>query len=113
MMPAAGDAVCAHEDPGLQPERTVLSWGRTMMALCTAAAVHLKWLPTHGVFVLSVFAVAVCLAGGIYATQRMRYRRAATAIAGERITPDAVAVFVTAGACVLLGVLGITTLLRF
>ena len=103
----------AHEDPGLQPERTILSWGRTMMALCTAAAVHLKWLPSHGIFVLCLVVVALCLATGIYATQRIRYRRYATGITAERITPDTVAVFTTAGACVLLGALGITTLLLF
>lgn len=102
-----------HEDPGLQPERTVLSWGRTMLALCTATAVYLRWLPTHGLFVLSLFTVALCLAGGIYLTQRRRYHRAATGIAGERIAPNVAAVFTTAGACVLLGILGIITLLLF
>ncbi|RLZ03486.1 hypothetical protein CWC38_05540 [Kocuria tytonicola] len=113
MSPAPAPAGRGHEDPGLQPERTVLSWGRTMLALCTAAAVYLKWLPMHGVFVLCLFTFALCLAGGIYATQRLRYRRSATGIAGERITPDAVSVLLTSGACVLLGVLGITTLLLF
>ena len=109
--PAAN--VCGHDDPGLQPERTVLSWGRTMLALCTAAAIYLKWLPAHGAFVLSLFAVALCLSGGIYATQRMRYRRESVGIAGERITPDLVAVAVTSGTCLMLGVLGITTVIVF
>ena len=100
-----------HGDPGLQPERTALSWGRTMLALCTAAAVHLRWAPTHGPFVLALFATAVCAAVGIYATQRRRYRKAARGIAEDRITPDAVAVFVTAGAVVLLGGLGLFAVL--
>ena len=111
MTPSPRNTACPHPDPGLQPERTVLSWGRTMLALCTAAAVFLRWLPTHGVFVLSLFTVALCLAVGIYATQRMRYRRAATGIARERITPDAVAVAATSASCVLLGGLGIATIL--
>lgn len=113
MRAAPAPAPCPHQDPGLQPERTALAWGRTMMTLCTAAAVYLRWLPTHGVFVLCLFVVALCLAGGIYATQRRRYRRAATGIAGERLTPDAVAVGLTAGACVVLGALGLVTILVF
>lgn len=106
-------SVRTHEDPGLQPERTVLSWGRTMLALCTAAAIYLKWLPAHGAFVLSLFAVALCLAGGIYVTQRIRYRRESMGIAGERITPDLVAVALTSGTCLVLGVLGIITVIVF
>ncbi|MDO4918072.1 DUF202 domain-containing protein [Kocuria sp.] len=106
-------AARCHEDPGLQPERTVLSWGRTMMALCTAAALYLRWLPAHGPFVLSLFTVALLLALGIYVTQRMRYRRSTVGLHGENLTPDVVAVFVTAGACLLLGALGITTMLLF
>ena len=104
---------CPHPDPGLQPERTVLSWERTMLALCTAAALHLRWLPSHGGFVLSLVTVALGLATGIYVTQRIRYRRSAAGISGERITPDTPAVLVTAGSCVLLGALGITAILRF
>lgn len=113
MSSAPAPAQCPHEDPGLQPERTVLAWGRTLMTLCTAAAVYLRWLPTHGVFVLCLLAVALSLAGGIYATQRRRYRRAATGITGGRMTPDAVAVGLTAGACVVLGALGLATILIF
>lgn len=102
-----------HEDPGLQPERTVLSWGRTMLALCTVAAVFLRWVPTHGTFVLTLFAVAVCTALGIYATQRARYHRESVGIADERVSPDAVAVMVTSAAVIALGVLGLVTVVVF
>lgn len=100
-----------HEDPGLQPERTVLSWGRTTLALCTAAAIFLRWLPTHGPFVLALFGLAVCTAIGIYATQRARYRRGSIGISNEHVEPDAVAVVVTAIAVAALGVLGLITVL--
>ena len=100
-----------HGDPGLQPERTALSWGRTMLALCTAAAVYLRWVPSHGPFVLTLFGTAVCTALGIYATQRVRYRKASRGIAEDRITPDAVAVAVTSCAVLALGVLGLVTVL--
>lgn len=102
-----------HEDPGLQPERTVLSWGRTMLALCTAAAIYLRWLPTHGPFVLALFGLAICTAVGIYATQRARYRRGSAGISNERVEPDAVAVVVTSTAVVALGVLGLVTVVVF
>lgn len=100
-----------HEDPGLQPERTVLSWGRTTLALCIAAAIFLRWLPTHGPFVLALFGLAVCTAIGIYATQRARYRRGSIGISNEHVEPDAVAVVVTTIAVAALGVLGLITVL--
>lgn len=109
--PAAN--VCGHDDPGLQPERTVLSWGRTLLSLCGAAALHLRWFPTHGTFVLTLLAVALCLAAGIYTTQRMRYRRSVSGIATEEISPDAASVLLTAVACELLGFLGIVAILFF
>ena len=43
----------------------------------------------------------------------MRYRRESVGIAGERITPDLVAVVVTSGTCLVLGVLGIITVIVF
>lgn len=98
-------------DPGLQPERTALSWGRTMLALCTAAAVYLRWVPTHGPFVLTLFGTAMCTAIGIYATQRVRYHKASQGIAEDRIHPDAVAVLFTSAAVSMLGVLGLLTVL--
>lgn len=102
-----------HEDPGLQPERTVLSWGRTMFALCTAAAIFLRWLPTHGPFVLALFGVAACTAVGIYTTQQARYRRASAGICKEHVEPDAVAVVVTSAAVLALGILGLVTVMLF
>lgn len=102
-----------HEDPGLQPERTVLSWGRTMLALCTAAAIFLRWLPTHGPFVLALFGLAACTAIGIYTTQQARYRRGSVGISNEHVEPDAVAVVVTSTVVVALGVLGLVTVVVF
>lgn len=84
-----------------------------MLALCTAAAIYLRWLPTHGPFVLALFGLAICTAVGIYATQRARYRRGSAGISNERVEPDAVAVVVTSTAVVALGVLGLVTVVVF
>ncbi|MEX5259689.1 DUF202 domain-containing protein [Kocuria sp. CPCC 205263] len=62
----------AHDDPGLQPERTILAWGRTVLALITAAAICLRWISHHGPFVLALFTVAVITGTAIYLTQRTR-----------------------------------------
>lgn len=82
-----------------------------MLALCTAAAIFLRWLPTHGPFVLALFGLAVCTAIGIYATQRARYRLGSIGISNEHVEPGAVAVVVTAIAVAALGVLGLITVL--
>lgn len=96
-----------HGDPGLQPERTALAWGRTVLTLIAASAMSLRWLPEQGPFVLAMFALTIAAGSGIYLTQRRRYRRSVEGIRAGRLAPDAAAVFWTAGACVVLGALGI------
>lgn len=100
-----------HGDPGLQPERTTLAWGRTMMALVTVSAIFLRWLPHHGFPILLLFAVSTAAAGAIYVTQRRRYRASARGIRQETVDADTSAVLWTAGAAVALGVLGIVVVL--
>lgn len=101
----------AHEDPGLQPERTILAWGRTVLALITAAAICLRWITHHGVFVLTLFAVAVCTGTVIYLSQRARYARSCHGIAEETVAADAAGVLGLATATVVLGVLGLYVVL--
>lgn len=101
----------AHEDPGLQPERTILAWGRTVLALITAAAVCLRWVSHHGVFVLSLFAVAVGAGAVIYLSQRVRYARSCRGIADETVAADAVGVSGLAAATIILGMLGLYVVL--
>jgi uncharacterized membrane protein YidH (DUF202 family) len=100
-----------HQDPGLQPERTLLSWGRTAMALFVAALFFLRWLPHYGVSILVLVAAAAATAGGIYATQRSRYSVRVHGIAAERFHPDVSAVFWTSGSVLLLGILALGILL--
>ena len=96
-----------HDDPGLQPERTTLAWGRTLMSFVVVSAVFLRWLQHHGPFVLALFGLAVLTAGSIYLTQRHRYARSARGVAEQRSTPELGAVLATSAAVVALGGLGI------
>ncbi len=100
-----------HGDPGLQPERTTLAWGRTMMALVTVSAIFLRWLPAHGLPILLLFAVAAGSAAAIYFTQRRRYGASSRGIARENVDADITAVMWTACAGVALGGLGIGVVL--
>jgi len=110
-MPGANAAVQGHEDPGLQPERTTLAWGRTMMALVTVSAIFLRWLPHHGLPILMLFAVSATAAAAIYITQRRRYSASARGIRQETVDADTSAVLWTATAAVALGGLGIAVVL--
>ena len=94
-------------DAGLQPERTALAWGRTILTLIAASAVCLRWLPDQGPFVLTMFGLTVAAGSGIYFTQRQRDRRSVEGIRAGQLAPDIAAVFWTAGACVALGALGV------
>jgi Domain of unknown function (DUF202) len=100
-----------HNDPGLQPERTSLAWGRTMMALVTVSAIFLRRLPHHGLPILLLFAVSATAAGAIYLTQRRRYSATAHGIVQESFDADTSAVLWTAFTGIVLGVLGIAVVL--
>ncbi|UTT69068.1 DUF202 domain-containing protein [Arthrobacter sp. DNA4] len=100
-----------HGDPGLQPERTALAWGRTMLALVTASAFFLRWLPTYGPPILMLPVVSGGAALAIYLTQRRRYQARSHGLAGESIEADLPAVLWTAFAGLALGCLGIVVVL--
>lgn len=100
-----------HKDPGLQPERTSLAWGRTMMALVAANAIFLRWLPHHGLPILLLFGVAASAAGGIFLTQRKRYAARSHGISREAGDADIAAVLWTAMAGVALGTAGLGVVL--
>lgn len=97
----------AHEDPGLQPERTTLAWGRTVLAFITAAAICLRWITHHGVFVLTLFTLTVAIGAAIYLSQRARYARSCRGITDETVVADAAGVLGLAAATAVLGLLGL------
>jgi hypothetical protein len=78
-----------------------------VLALITAAAICLRWVSHHGLFVLALFALAVITGTAIYLTQRTRYARASSGITAERIAADVLGVLGLTAATVVLGSLGI------
>lgn len=107
----ASTPAALHEDPGLQPERTVLSWGRTMLLFALVGAVFLRWLPHYGAWTLLLTLTCALVAATIYLTQRLRYNRQSRGVAHEQVEADAAAVLATTAATVGLGVLGILAVL--
>lgn len=94
-------------DPGLQPERTSMAWGRTSMAYLVAAAITLRWVPHYGATVVIVTGGLVLVALGIYAGQRRRYRRAALGVVNDRLRNSVGAVMTLTLCTVALGLLSV------
>ena len=95
-------------DAGLQPERTVMSWGRTLLALFVASMMFLRWYPTEGPITL-VPALLCAVAGmAIHLTQRRRYALQSHGIRQERVRADVWAVLWMLSLVVVLSALGIS-----
>jgi len=80
-------------DPGLQPERTMLAWRRTALALVVLSALATRYLavdlgPVAGV----LGGLGILLSAGAVASAHLRYRAVlrdfAAADAGERPLPS-------------------------
>lgn len=81
-----------HNDPGLQPERTILSWNRTTISLALCTAVILRWANFYGAAILIPVVFLMGLAMFILVTQRIRYTRQARGLANEQVPPNLIGV---------------------
>ncbi|WP_293818837.1 DUF202 domain-containing protein [uncultured Corynebacterium sp.] len=93
-----------HSDLGLQPERTSLSWQRTLLALLVVSAMLFRWIGRYGVIVLPATGVLVLLAALILLTQRRRYLRFSAGLRAERLTANVGSVVAVTAAVLICGV---------
>jgi len=94
-------------DPGLQPERTVIAWSRTMISFLVASAVFLRWLPHYGLGMILLLSLSSAVAFGILFSQRARYRKMLQGVRAERLRADVVAVVLTSLMIMAMGVCAI------
>ncbi|WP_120002882.1 DUF202 domain-containing protein [Nesterenkonia muleiensis] len=101
----------AHQDPGVQPERTLLSWTRTALLLVVVAGMTLRWAPYHGPAVLTLFCAALIVAAGISLRHRRRLVSSTWGIADGRYPPAVGSVAGLALAVAALGMVALVLLL--
>lgn len=77
-------------DAGLQPERTLLAWRRTCLALAVAAMIIIRLgAPTLGVLAGIVGLASLALGASAYAVATLRYRRVHAELSSARSLPGA------------------------
>lgn len=92
-------------DPGLQPERTLLAWRRTCLALGLGTAVVVRFtVEVVGASALLIAAAGLVLTALAYASAWRRYRRSTHALHTTGTTgTDAVPLAALAAAGLMLG----------
>ncbi|TFD18615.1 DUF202 domain-containing protein [Cryobacterium sp. TMT4-10] len=97
-------------DPGLQPERTLLAWQRTVLSLTAFVAVGVRLTaPDRGAVAVATGMVGLALAIAAYLGVSVRYRRAHAALTRSASLPPSGAwpLPALAGSTVMLGLLAV------
>ncbi|MDJ0333943.1 MAG: YidH family protein [Rhodoglobus sp.] len=75
-------------DIGLQPERTLLAWRRTCLALAVGAMLVIKLgAPTLGIVAGIIGVISLGLGAGAYVVATARYRMVHTELSAGRVLP--------------------------
>lgn len=90
-----------HDDPGLQPERTSLSWTRTILSLMICSLTMLRWAYAYPAAIYVLVVVVGLLGGVLLLTQGRRYAEQALGLAQDRVRPNSGAVLLLAASLVL------------
>lgn len=87
-------------DPGLQPERTSLSWNRTALSMVVGGVAGLKVLPglVGGLGLAAAVAVVVAGAGLALVAHARSVRTVAVLLSGQGTLPDGRLLLAVAGA---------------
>lgn len=103
----APSAPLRHDDPGLQPERTLLAWRRTLLTLIGVCILFLRWIPPFGL--MALLPVILSLVAGILIQIGLnaRYRKSARGMTQERIAPPLREVVVLGCTVMLLSLVGV------
>lgn len=106
-MSRRGSAALRHDDPGLQPERTLLAWRRTLLTLLVVCTIFLRWIPPFGLIALLpiIFSLLACLL--IQIALNARYRKSARGMQQERIPAPLREVVVLGATVMVLSAVGI------
>jgi uncharacterized membrane protein YidH (DUF202 family) len=100
-----------HPDSGLQPERTLLAWNRTLLAMLGCSCLFLRWAPTHGWLAVLPSLLALATLGFIRLNLHRRYHASVRGLVDERLHAGVGAALLL-GVCVtLMSLLGIAALL--
>ncbi|MFD4293494.1 DUF202 domain-containing protein [Rhodococcus sp. NPDC058532] len=75
-------------DPGLQPERTTLSWVRSASALAALGAIYLRCVPAAGGATAAVGVAMLVGAGALLASAPRRHRRVCGEFARGRVRAE-------------------------
>ena len=109
--PSVTPITLGHDDPGLQPERTLLAWRRTLLTLIVVCTLFLRWIPHFGLIALLPIIVSLAASLMIQIALNSRYRKSARGLKNERIPAPLREVVVLGATVVVLSVVGIYAVL--